>query len=211
MPDGGVSEDFLHIAGLVQVLSGHGGMRPCLLVGIENTERRRDLTGPTTDPEDRKIAKRVGGSAAFRRFLRDELRPVVDKRYRTNGENAVVGESLAGLFVVETMLVEPDAFDYYLAVDPSLWWNRSALVERANNPLQTSKSRAKRLYLACSGEPSVLEPSQRLIERLREKLGAPWTVHFKRLPEETHATVFHPAALAGLRTLLPPEKLEGRP
>src|SRR4029079_2326729 len=69
MPDGGVAEDFIHVAGLVQVLTGNGTMRPFILVGIENTERRRDLTGPTENPEDRKIAPRVGGSAAFRKFL----------------------------------------------------------------------------------------------------------------------------------------------
>ena len=66
MPDGGIGEDFLHVAGLVQVLSGNGSMRPFLLVGIENTERRRDMTGPSKDPQDQKIAPRIGGSAARR-------------------------------------------------------------------------------------------------------------------------------------------------
>src|SRR5215471_20883371 len=45
MLDGGLDEDFLHIAGLVQVLVSNGGMRPFVLVGIPNTVRRRDLTG----------------------------------------------------------------------------------------------------------------------------------------------------------------------
>jgi enterochelin esterase-like enzyme len=75
MPDGGLAEDFLHVAGLVQVSVGNGTMRPFVLVGIENTQRRRDLTGPTQNEEDKKIAPHVGGSAAFRRFLRDELMP----------------------------------------------------------------------------------------------------------------------------------------
>jgi enterochelin esterase-like enzyme len=70
MPDGGITEDFLHIAGLVQVSVSNGTMRPFLLVGIENTQRRRDMTGPTENQEDKKIAPRVGGSAAFRKFLR---------------------------------------------------------------------------------------------------------------------------------------------
>ena len=48
IPDGGIGEDFLHVAGLVQALTGNGTMRPFILVGIENTARRRDLTGPTT-------------------------------------------------------------------------------------------------------------------------------------------------------------------
>src|SRR5690349_21764340 len=40
MPDGGMAEDFLHIAGLVEVGVSNGTMRPFLLVGIENTQRR---------------------------------------------------------------------------------------------------------------------------------------------------------------------------
>ncbi|MBL8983212.1 MAG: alpha/beta hydrolase, partial [Gemmatimonadetes bacterium] len=92
MPDGGMAEDFLHVAGLVQVSVGNGTMRPMVLVGIENTERRRDLTGPTTVAEDRRIAPRVGGSAEFRSFIRTELIPEIERRYRTTRERAIIGE-----------------------------------------------------------------------------------------------------------------------
>ena len=87
-----------------------GAIRPVIVVGIENTERRRDLTGPTAVASDSAIAPRVGGSAAFRRFIRDELIPAVRSRYRCSDETAIVGESLAGLFVVETLLLEPTLF-----------------------------------------------------------------------------------------------------
>src|SRR5687768_7261525 len=152
MPDGGIAEDFLHVAGLVQVLTGNGTMRPHILVGIENTERRRDMTGPTEVPEDRKIAPRVGGSAAFRKFIAGELMPLINARYRTTGETAVMGESLAGLFVVETFFVEPELFDTYIAFDPSLWWNGSALVKSAPDRLRARGNRPKRLFLASSSE-----------------------------------------------------------
>lgn len=118
MPDGGSAEDFLHIAGLVQVSVGNGTMQPFILVGIENTERRRDMTGPTKSAEDKKIAPRVGGSEAFRKFVRTELMPEVKGRYRTTDETAVVASRL---FVVETLLLEPNLFDIYIAFDPSLW------------------------------------------------------------------------------------------
>ncbi|KAF0242698.1 MAG: putative ferric-enterobactin hydrolase, partial [bacterium] len=81
MPDGGIAEDFLHVAGLVQISVGNGTMRPFLLVGIENTQRRRDMTGPTQNEDDKKIALHVGGSEAFRKFIRDELIPQVNGRY----------------------------------------------------------------------------------------------------------------------------------
>ena len=139
MPDGGMAEDFLHMAGLVQVSVGNGTMRPFLLVGIENTQRRRDLTGPTENAEDKKIAPQVGGSAAFRAFLRQELLPHMHAGYRTTKEAALVGESLAGLFVVETFLLEPDLFDTYIAIDPSLWWNNQKLVNDAARRLRAAQ------------------------------------------------------------------------
>jgi len=128
MPDGGMEEDFPHVANDVDVAIRAGEMRPVIVVGIENTERRRDMTGPTEVEEDRKIAPRVGGSAAFRAFIRDELMPEIGRRVRGNGQTAIVGESLAGLFVVETFLLEPALFDTYIALSPSLWWNAQALV-----------------------------------------------------------------------------------
>ena len=41
---------------------------------------------------------------------------------------------LAGLFVVETFLHEPDLFDTYIAFDPSLWWNDAQLLRDAGAP-----------------------------------------------------------------------------
>src|SRR5437016_1377724 len=54
MPDGGLDEDFPHVTNTVQELVTEGTMCPFIVVGIENTERRRDLTGPTEVAGDRK-------------------------------------------------------------------------------------------------------------------------------------------------------------
>ena len=204
MPDGGMQEDFLHVAGLLQVSIGNGTMRPFLLVGIENTERRRDMTGSTDNPEDRKIAPRVGGSSAFRAFIRTELMPRIRARYRTTDETAVVGESLAGLFVVETLLREPDLFDSYLAFDPSLWWNREQLVAEAAARLRVRPATRKTLYLASSDEPQLATLTQRLAAVLRTGAAPGLTWHYVPMPEETHATIYHPAALQAFRTVFAP-------
>lgn len=207
MPDGGLAEDFLHVAGLVQVGAMNGTMRPFLLVGIENTERRRDLTGPTDDPEDLKIAPRVGRSAEFRSFLRDELMPFIDARYPTNGETAIVGESLAGLFAVECFLLEPGLFDTAIAIDPSLWWNRGELVARAGALLRARPWRlSSTLWLASSDEGGIAAPVAALAESLSaytgggDSPGLHW-LH-RPLPGERHLTIYHPAALQAFREVL---------
>ncbi len=202
MPDGGINEDFLHIAGLVQVSVVNGTMRPFLLVGIENTARRRDMTGPTSNAEDRTIAPEVGGSAAFRQFIRTELMPTVRARYGTTDEAAIMGESLAGLFVVETFLLEPDLFDAYIAFDPSLWWNDAALVESAADRIPAAAGRA--LFLASSSEPELAQLTARLAATLAQHPDAGVRWHHEAMPGETHATIYHPAALRALRHLFAP-------
>ena len=68
----------------------------------------------------------------FRAFLRDELKPEIARRYRVDGESALVGESLAGLFVLDTLVAEPALFDDWIAIDPAVWWNDKALLKGLN-------------------------------------------------------------------------------
>jgi predicted alpha/beta superfamily hydrolase len=210
MPDGGIAEDFLHVAGLVQVSVGNGTMRPFILVGIENTERRRDMTGPTESEQDKKIAPRVGGSAAFRAFIRRELMPQVKARYRTTDETAVVGESLAGLFVVETLLTEPDLFDTYIAFDPSLWWNNQKLVTGAAEILRKQPKLSKTLYLASSDEEMIPGVMQRFVEILSKHAPPTLRWHYEKMPDEHHSTIYHPAALKAFRAVFKPNTNERR-
>ncbi len=204
MPDGGIAEDFLHVAGLVQVSVGNGTMRPFLLVGIENIERRRDMTGPTENDNDKKIAPRIGGSEAFRKFIRDELMPQVKRRYRTTDETAIVGESLAGLFVIETFLLEPDLFDTYIAFDPSLWWNNQKLVNGAGGRLRARPKLNKTLYFASSSEDTV-EITQRFAVILGKNAPSGVRWHYEKMPDEKHSTIYHPAALKAFRAVFKPD------
>jgi predicted alpha/beta superfamily hydrolase len=204
MPDGGIAEDFLHVAGLLQVSVGNGTMRPFLLVGIENTERRRDLTGPTENADDKKIAPRVGGSEAFRTFIRQELIPQVKARYRTTNETAIIGESLAGLFVVETFLLEPNLFDTYIAFDPSLWWNNQKLVNEATKHLSTRLKSEKTLYIASSDEKGIADIAERFAAIVAKNAPPSVHWHYEKTPEEKHSTIYHPAALKAFRSLFKP-------
>lgn len=131
MPDGGANEDFPHVANTLDSLIANKQIPPMILVGFENTQRRRDLTGPTTVESDKKIAPIVGGSEVFRHFLKEELFTAIQSRYRITAHKGIIGESLAGLFIIETMLLDPRMFNNYIAIDPSLWWNKHQLVDQS--------------------------------------------------------------------------------
>ncbi|MFN8647679.1 MAG: alpha/beta hydrolase-fold protein [Gemmatimonadales bacterium] len=190
MPDGGMAEDFPHVVNTLDSLIGLGLVRPMLVVGIENTERRRDLTGPTRAARDSAIAPRVGGSAAFRAFLRDELMPEIRRRYRVTDETALVGESLAGLFVVETLFEDPALFRRYLAVDPSLWWDAEALARGAAARLGGLDLAGRSLYLTTAGIDGNVASTQLLVAALRDAAPAGFTWHYDPRAGERHATVF---------------------
>jgi predicted alpha/beta superfamily hydrolase len=204
MPDGGIQEDFPHIAGAIDVSIKNQVIRPVIVVGIENTERRRDLVGPTTIAEEHTIAPHAGGADRFRDFLRTELKPQIAARYRITAESAIVGESLAGLFVVETMLVEPTLFDAYIAVDPSLWWNDQTLVRGAAARFASWPAGARSLYVASADDPAMLAGVAALLAAAGENKPSGLAWHHLPLPQEHHNTIYPVAAVQAFRTVFAP-------
>jgi len=204
MPDGGLAEDFPHVIRTVDEAIRVGELRPLIVIGIENTERRRDMSGPTEVESDRKIAPRVGGSANFRAFIRDELMPVVRERVRGSGETGIMGESLAGLFVVETFLLEPALFDHYVAISPSLWWNHQALLRSAPERLRALPARPTSLFLTVAGDDEIDNAVATLAEHLRAAQSPSLTWCFEPMPGEHHSTIYRAAAPAALRKSFPP-------
>ncbi|MEO5800430.1 MAG: alpha/beta hydrolase-fold protein [Gemmatimonadales bacterium] len=199
MPDGGVAEDFPHVVISVDSLIRLGRIAPMLVVGIENTQRRRDMTGPTTVGSDSAIAPRVGGSAAFRSFIRDELMPEVKRRYRTTDETAIVGESLAGLFIVETFLYEPTLFRRYIAISPSVWWNHDELVGTAEARLAIGGMERRRLYLTAANEEGISTGTAKIAGFIKTKPPAGLIWWYEPRPDLEHGTIYlgqGPTALA---------------
>lgn len=211
MPDGGVQEDFPHIATTIDTAIKAGELRPLILVGIENTERRRDMTGPTDVDEDRKIAKRVGGSAAFRGFIRDELMPQVRRQYRVKDETAIIGESLAGLFIVETFFLQPKLFDTYIALSPSLWWNGEELVRKAGERLKAQPGLRNALHLSSANEDNIAPAAARLAETLRASAPAGLKWHYEPRPDLRHDNIYRAASPQVLRKWFAPRATRREP
>jgi len=190
MLDGGIKEDFAHVANTISKLVENKSISPIILVGIENTERRRDLTGASQVEEDKEIAPITDGASAFREFLNNELFLEINKRYRTTNNKGIIGESVAGLFVVETLLINPELFDFYIAFDPSLWWNNGLLTEGSKDYLSKLPIKNKRFWFAGSSAEDISIYTNLLSKSL--EINAPNTLNWKysNEPNEKHNTIF---------------------
>lgn len=215
MLDGGPEQDFPHIAGIAQSREMNYSFEPFILVGIESVNRRHELAPPAADPKPYEETMRAtpGGSPEYRRFLRDELKPLIEAHYRTNGHDALMGESLAGLFVIETLLEEPGLFGDYIAISPSLWWEQMKYGREARTYFAKFPKGEHRLYLTTANEGDWhREGTERLVDALRDSApeGLGWTF-VDAGTAETHGTLYHPMALDALRALYPTPGREYKP
>jgi hypothetical protein len=195
--DGSIDEDFIHMAGLVYFL-GFPWLNLCppsIVVGIANMDRKRDFTFPTTLDQDRKDFPTAGGSAAFMRYLGEEVRPYVDHRYKTNGTATLVGQSLGGLFATEVLFTHPDWFSKYLIVSPSLWWDRESLLRRS-----FASGREPEVRIAVGKEGRTMErDAKALYRKLRSAYSDKRRVRFHLFRKENHGSILLHAAYEGLQ------------
>ncbi|MBN8606555.1 MAG: alpha/beta hydrolase [Caulobacterales bacterium] len=205
--DGALDQDFTHIAGLGQLGELSWQYEPLIIVGVQTRTRIHELTPPATDARYRSAFPNAGGAAAFRRFLEREMIPFVEARYPTGARRAVMGESLAGLFVVDTMLQQPALFNDYIAISPSLWWDDRSLARGAGDALARHDTSDRRLYLAIANEGGTMQDG---VDRLRRAIDATpgrISLHYAdRSATDSHSTIYHAAALDALRALyaIPP-------
>lgn len=200
--DGGRDQDFHHISGLAQLGTVNGTTRDVIVVGIASVDRRNELALPTEDAELIARYPTQGQSERFRRFVAEEVLPFVEGRFRTDGDTALMGESLAGLFVVETFLKEPQMFDAYVAVSPSLWWDGGRLARQSGAHLRDHSNDPRTLILTLGDEGEEMQaPMDVLVANLRDHAMPGVTWDFTPRPTESHATIYHDAALDAVRRL----------
>ena len=190
MPDGGINEDFPHIANTLEALLSENKIPPFILVGIENTERGRDLTGFSEAEYDKQFCPITDGAKDFRAFISEELMPEINKKYRTTNRKGIIGESLAGLFVMETFFTKPNTFNFYIAMDPSLWWNNHYLAKNSDSLLSEFPNQNLKLWFAGSSAEDISQFTKSVEKTLKTSAPAKLTWKYSYEPNEKHSTIF---------------------
>lgn len=198
--DGGADEDFIHIAGAAQFAAFPwvDWLKPSIVVGIANVDRRRDLTGPTTIAKDKADFPTTGGSAAFMDFLDREVIPFVEAHYRIVRERTLIGQSLGGLFAAEVLLRRPWLFQHYIIVSPSLWWDAGSVLHIPADSLGAPDIGVASVYIAVGKEGREMESPAQQLAALARKAHVP-KVAYRHITDLDHATILHEAVLKAWR------------
>jgi len=118
-----------HVNDTAEELIKAGVIEPLIIVGVYNTgEHRIDEYTPTRDRRHR-----AGGDAAlYGRMLTEELKPFIDREYRTLVDprnTGLGGSSLGGLATLYLGLQHPNVFGKLAVLSPSVWWDNRVILK----------------------------------------------------------------------------------
>lgn len=109
-------------------------IEPLIIVAVANTgEQRIHEYAPTKGVIDAgaKRKKRSRGQLrSYGRFLLEELKPFIDREYRTRPEaewTGLGGSSLGGLATIALGLWFPETFQRLAVMSPSIWWDNCVI------------------------------------------------------------------------------------
>ncbi len=115
-----------------QQLVQAGEVEPLIIVGVYNSEER--FAEYTHVKDTGEFAHLGGGGAdAYGRFLVEELKPLVDRTFRTRRgpkDTGLAGSSLGGLVTMYLGLKYPNTFRRLGVVSPSVFWASRDILSR---------------------------------------------------------------------------------
>ncbi|RNL77383.1 hypothetical protein ED312_20835 [Sinomicrobium pectinilyticum] len=191
-----------------------------IVVGIEspfieekNQSRNTDFLPKATDKETiEKYGDFSGGADKFLSFVKTEVVPFIDKRYRTLSERVAVGYSNGGTFISYSFLKEPDLFDAYIAISPNYAYDKGQLVERFSDLVPKNLKGEKFVFISNSNESIETaerwagwsESNEKVIEIIKNpKFKSRIHLETKDFSEtEDHGTTFPIGVFYGLKTFI---------
>jgi predicted alpha/beta superfamily hydrolase len=203
--DGSMNEDVVHIYGLSQFFPLYYDMPECIVVGIQNVDRKRDFTFHTDLKELKETYPTTGHSEAFIAFIEKELKPFIQANYSKSTTNFIIGQSLGGLLATEILIKKPYLFSHYLIVSPSLWWDDESLLKKIESKdFKHSIPDSTYVYVSVGNkEPKMmLTGAKRLFKVIHPIKNV--KCDYKLMTDEDHATILHNSIYQALLKLYKP-------
>ena len=170
-------------------------MLKTIVVGVFNIDRNHDFL-----PDSSQSAPSGGGADNFVQFFKKELIPYINKNFKTESFNVLIGHSYGGVFAMHALLNDPDLFDAYIAIDPSFWYKNQMQVKSAQNEFLKAKNWNKSTYISGSEGGGMKDMGITPMEKL-PKSSAPTGLKWKVVayPNEDHGSVPFKSVYDGLQ------------
>lgn len=138
------NDNFNSVVSIVEHMEESSLCPPVIVVGVVHADRLSELTTGT----EKEFPGFTGKGEKFMSFVEKELIPYIDAKYPTTTYRTLIGHSVGGLTVVNTLLHNPNLFSSYVSLDGALWWNNQKVVNEAKAILPARNYKGKRLFLA---------------------------------------------------------------
>lgn len=161
------------------------------------------------------VTPTYAGADQFLKVIQTEIKPRVAAAVPVDPARAMLfGHSLGGLFVLHALFTQPGAFQTWLALSPSIWWDgRVVLKDEASFSSQVATGKAAPRVFIAVGAKEQLKPdafmmvgnATDLAGRLSGLKGPPgYVVASKVFDGQTHLSVPFASANTLLEFALPP-------
>lgn len=144
-------------------------------------KRGFDFSAPALD-----ATSEQGGAPMFLSFLKSELLPEVERRYRADSSRRVLfGQSRSGYMVLYSAFTDPDLFWGHIASNSSFDPGRELFFSKA-----AASSRSDLGLVVTSGSrdmPRLREAALEWFEAWKDRDDAPWTIKTATIEGGTHA------------------------
>ena len=126
--------------------------------------RARDFT-----PTDLHQYSPTGGAMKFIQFIKQELIPFVDSKFRTTkNDRTLMGCSLGGLFTLYTLFNETDLFNRYVLTSPAIGWDNGVLYTYEKNNAEKNSDLSARVFMGI-GEYENTTDFQKFFDTLKSR------------------------------------------
>lgn len=160
-------------------------IQEAIIVGIANTADRMSEYTPFPDPKHK-----GGNGASYVKFIVKELKPRIDKEFRTlkSRENTFIGgSSLGGLISLYAGINNPETFGGIIAISPSIWWSNGGIIKwLVDNGIENYKGKIWLDMGTREGEEAI-NYTRLLAKELSEKAPDFKGLHYREFPGGTHS------------------------
>ena len=117
---------------------------PLILVGIVSEDRQEEFI---PDSEESAVNNTLKGPKRLTQFIKEEIFPLIDEKYRTNSFKIGIGHSLGGTYLIDNLFDKDCIFDAVIAASPNLVFDSEYITKKINDAFEKHPNINKYLYV----------------------------------------------------------------